>query len=104
MKSFALMPLAAVAAVLAAPAAHANADLVQKKNCMACHALDKKLVGPAYKDVAAKYAKDKDAVAKLSEKIIKGGSGVWGPVPMPANTQVNEAEAKQLAQWVLTVK
>ena len=104
MKSFALMPLAAVAAVLAAPAAHANADLAQKKNCMACHALDKKLVGPAYKDVAAKYAKDKDAVAKLSEKIIKGGSGVWGPVPMPANTQVNEAEAKQLAQWVLTVK
>ena len=71
---------------------------------MACHATDKKLVGPAYKDVAAKYAKDKDAVKKLSEKIIKGGSGVWGPVPMPANTQVSPAEAETLAKWVLTVK
>lgn len=103
MKS-ALITLAATAAVLAAPVAFASADLAQKKNCMACHALDKKLVGPAYKDVAAKYAKDKDAVAKLADKIMKGGSGVWGPVPMPANAQVNEAEAKQLAQWVLTIK
>ena len=85
-------------------AAMANQELAQKKNCMACHALDKKLVGPAYKDVAAKYAKDKDAVKKLSEKIIKGGAGVWGPVPMPANTQVSPAEAETLAKWVLTVK
>jgi cytochrome c len=68
------------------------------------HAIDKKLVGPAYKDVAAKYAKDKDAVKKLAEKIIKGGSGVWGPVPMPANTQVSPAEAETLAKWVMTVK
>ena len=65
---------------------------------------DKKLVGPAYKDVAAKYAGQKDAVDKLAAKIIKGGSGVWGPVPMPANAQVNEAEAKKLAAWVLTQK
>jgi cytochrome c len=99
-----LIVLAAMVTSLAAPLAQANAELAQKKNCMACHALDKKLVGPAYKDVAAKYAKDKDAVAKLSEKVIKGGSGVWGPVPMPANTQVSEAEAKQLVQWILTVK
>jgi len=99
-----LIALTAVAAILAAPAAFANAELAQKKNCMACHALDKKLVGPAYKDVAAKYAKDKDAVKKLSEKIVKGGSGVWGPVPMPANTQVSPAEAETLAKWVLTVK
>jgi cytochrome c len=104
MKSSSLLALAAMATALAAPAAFASAELAQKKNCMACHATDKKLVGPAYKDVAAKYAKDKDAVAKLSEKIIKGGSGVWGPVPMPANAQVNETEAKQLAQWVLSVK
>jgi cytochrome c len=105
MKSSSLLALAAtMATALAAPAAFANAELAQKKNCMACHATDKKLVGPSYKDVAAKYAKDKDAVAKLSEKIIKGGSGVWGPVPMPANAQVNEAEAKQLAQWVMTIK
>ena len=80
------------------------AKLAAEKACMACHALDKKLVGPAYKDVAAKYAGQKDAVDKLSAKIMKGGSGVWGPVPMPANTQVNEAEAKKLAAWVLTLK
>jgi cytochrome c len=92
-----------LAASLAGPA-FAQADLAQKKNCMACHAIDKKVLGPAYKDVAAKYAGDKTAADKLAEKIMKGGSGVWGPVPMPANTQVNAAEAKQLAQWVLTVK
>jgi len=82
----------------------ANADLAQKKNCLACHQVDKKLVGPAYKDVAAKYAGDKDAVNKLVQKVMKGGSGVWGPVPMPANPQVNEAEAKQLVVWVLSLK
>ena len=92
------------AALGAAGPAFANADLAQKKNCMACHAVDKKLVGPAYKDVAAKYAGQKDAVDKLAEKVMKGGSGVWGPVPMPANPQVNEAEAKQLVQWILTLK
>ena len=97
-----LIALAALAAVFAAPA-FANQELAQKKNCMTCHALDKKVVGPAYKEVAAKYAKDKDAVKKLSEKIIKGGSGVWGPVPMPANA-VTPAEAETLAKWVLTVK
>ncbi|MCX2865302.1 c-type cytochrome [Paucibacter sp. PLA-PC-4] len=99
-----VIALATLAAALAAPAAFANAELAQKKNCMACHATDKKLVGPSYKDVAAKYAKDKDAVKKLAEKIIKGGSGVWGPVPMPANAQVNPAEAEELAKWVMTIK
>ena len=84
--------------------AMADLALATSKNCMACHAIDKKLVGPAYKDVAAKYAGQKDAVDKLATKIMKGGSGVWGPVPMPANTQVNEAEAKKLAAWVLTLK
>lgn len=97
-----LIAVAALAAVFAAPA-FANQELAQKKNCMTCHALDKKVVGPGYKEVAAKYAKDKDAVKKLSEKIIKGGSGVWGPVPMPANA-VTPAEAETLAKWVLTVK
>ncbi|MBB3193517.1 c-type cytochrome [Roseateles terrae] len=90
-------------AAFATPAL-ANQELAQKKNCMACHAVDKKLVGPAYKDVAAKYAGDKDAVKKLSEKVIKGGSGVWGPVPMPANTQVSPAEAETLVKWILTTK
>ena len=82
----------------------ADAALATSKNCMACHATDKKLVGPAYKDVATKYAGDKTAVDKLAIKIQKGGAGVWGPVPMPANTQVNDADAKKLAAWVLTLK
>ena len=99
MKSLCILVLA-----LAAGPVLANADLAKKKNCMACHAVDKKLVGPSYKDVAAKYAGQKDAVAKLTQKVLKGGSGVWGPVPMPANPQVSEAEAKQLVDWILTVK
>ena len=98
----ALFALAA-AATLATPAL-ADQALATAKNCMACHAVDKKLVGPSYKDVATKYAGQKDAVDKLAVKILKGGSGVWGPVPMPANAQVNEAEAKKLAAWVLTLK
>ena len=84
--------------------AMADLALATSKNCMACHAVDKKLVGPAYKEVAAKYAGQKDAVDKLAAKIVKGGSGVWGPVPMPANAQVNDAEAKKLAAWVLAQK
>ena len=92
-----------IAAGVVGPA-FASADLAQKKNCMACHAVDKKLVGPAYKEVAAKYAGQKDAVDKLAVKVVKGGSGVWGPVPMPANAQVSEAEAKTLVAWVLSQK
>lgn len=84
--------------------AYADLALATSKNCMACHANDKKLVGPAYKDVALKYVGDKTAVDKLASKIQKGGAGVWGPVPMPANTQVSDAEAKKLAAWVLTIK
>ena len=93
----------AVALTTAAPAM-ADLALAQSKNCMACHAVDKKLVGPSYKDVAAKYAGDAGAVDKLAVKIQKGSSGVWGPIPMPPNGNVNEAEAKKLAAWVLTVK
>ena len=95
--------IALLAATALAPA-FAQQDLAQAKNCFACHAVDKKLVGPAFKDVAAKYAGDKTAADKLAQKVMKGGSGVWGPVPMPANPQVNEAEAKKLVQWVLTQK
>ncbi|MEG2047794.1 MAG: c-type cytochrome [Comamonas sp.] len=98
----ALITLALTLSV-AAPAM-ADLALAQSKNCMACHAVDKKLVGPSYKDVAGKYAGQKDAVDKLAAKIVKGGSGVWGPVPMPANTQVNDADAKKLAAWILTLK
>ncbi len=78
-------------------------DLLKSKNCMACHAVDKKIVGPAYKDVAAKYKGNKDAVTLLATKIQKGGSGVWGAVPMPPNA-VTAAEAKLLATWVLAQK
>ncbi len=99
MKSLSLLIIA-----LAAGPAFANADLANKKNCMACHAVDKKLVGPSYKDVAAKYSGEKDAVDKLTQKVLKGGSGVWGAIPMPANPQVNAAEAKQLVEWVMTQK
>jgi cytochrome c len=96
--------LFALIAVAASLPALAQLELAQQKNCLACHAVDKKLVGPAYKDVAEKYRGQAGAVDKLAQKIMKGGSGVWGPVPMPANTQVNEAEAKKLAAWVLSLK
>lgn len=91
-------------AMLASGAAVASADLAKAKNCLACHATDKKLVGPSFKDIAAKYASDKGAAAKLASKVRAGGSGVWGPVPMPPNPQVSEAEALTLANWVLTIK
>ena len=100
----ALLAAPVYASTVVALPALADEALAKAKNCMACHAVDKKLVGPSYKDVAAKYAGQKDAVDKLAAKIVKGGSGVWGPVPMPANAQVNEAEAKKLAAWVLTLK
>ena len=93
----------ASALVVAAPAM-ADEALAKSKNCMSCHAVDKKLVGPAYKDVAKKYAGQADAADKLAAKIIKGGSGVWGAIPMPANAAVNEADAKKLATWVLGMK
>jgi cytochrome c len=101
----------ALATVLfAAGNAHAALDnaaaraLMQKDGCSACHAIDKAVVGPAYQDVAAKYKGDKDALAKLSDKVKKGGSGVWGPTPMPPNTQVSDADIKTLVGWLLTLK
>ena len=89
---------------LVSNAAFANAELAKEKNCLACHAVDNKLVGPGYKEVAAKYKGDKTAEAKLAQKILKGGSGSWGAIPMPANPQVSAAEAKELAKWVLSLK
>ena len=97
-----LLIMAAMAAI-SAPAL-ADEALAKSKNCMACHAADKKLVGPAYKEVAKKYAGDAKAVDMLATKIVKGGSGVWGAIPMPANTQVSEADAKKLATWILSLK
>jgi len=98
-----LIPMVA-AALLASGAAHASPDLAKAKNCTACHAVDKKLIGPAYRDVAKKYASDKDAVAKLTKKVRAGGVGVWGQIPMPANPQVNNDEATALVKWILTAK
>ncbi len=103
MKPSLLIAAGLLSGAVATPAL-ANPQLAQSKNCMACHAVAQKLVGPSYKDVAKKYAGQKDAEAKLAEKVIKGGGGVWGPVPMPANPQVSPAEAKQLVAWILSQK
>ena len=104
--------LAAIAgtALLASGAVHAALDnaaaeaLMKKDGCVACHAIDKKVVGPAYQEVAAKYKGDKDAVAKLTKKVKEGGSGVWGAIPMPPNAAAPEAEVKELVTWILTLK
>jgi cytochrome c len=90
-----------VFAAFASTGAWASADLAKNNNCMACHAVDKKIVGPAYKDVAKKYAGQADAEATLAKSIKAGGSGKWGPIPMPAQAQLSDADAKTLAAWVL---
>ena len=104
MKRVLLPALISVATLVSVAPAFADQALATSKNCMACHAVDKKLVGPAFKDVADKYKSDKTAADKLAQKVIKGGSGAWGAVPMPANPQVSEAEAKKLVTWVLSLK
>jgi cytochrome c len=93
----------AAAGIAMAGQVQADEALAKAKNCLACHAVDKKLVGPAYKDVAAKYKGDKGAVATLAAKIKAGGKGVWGEIPMPPNN-VTDDEAKKLATWVLSQK
>ncbi len=90
----------ACAALLSAPA-FASKELAQKNNCMACHAIDKKLVGPAFQDVGKKYSGQKDAETTMAASIKKGGSGKWGPIPMPAQAALSDADAKALAGWVL---
>jgi cytochrome c len=94
----------AATAVLFAGQATASQVLAQKSGCLACHAIDKKVLGPALKDVAAKYKGDATAEAKLVAKVKKGGSGVWGPMPMPANSpQVKDEDIKSIVQWILTL-
>ena len=102
MKSAAM--ILGLAGALAAAPALANEELAKKQGCFACHAVDKKLVGPSYKDVAAKYRADKGAEAKLFDKVKKGGTGVWGTVPMPPNAHVPDADIKTLVKWVLSQK
>ncbi len=109
MKIIAASVLSAVAtsvatlALLGSTPVLANEELAKQKACLACHQIDKKLVGPAYNDIAAKYKADKDAESKLAAKIRAGGVGVWGQIPMPANPAVSEAESKTLAKWVLAM-
>jgi cytochrome c len=98
------MGMVAASALLMVGTAQANADLAKANGCTNCHTVDKKLVGPALKDIAAKYKDDPKAEAYLADKIKKGSNGVWGPVPMPPNSQVSDANAKTLAAWVLTLK
>ena len=94
--------IAFASAMLASPAAMADEALVKAKGCTACHAHDKKLVGPAYKEVAKKYKGDAGAAAKIAEKVIKGGQGVWGPIPMPPN-KVTDDEAKKMVAYILAM-
>ena len=94
----------AVAAIAISFSASASDELAKKHACFACHTLDKKMVGPSYKDVAAKYRADKAAPAKLAEKVKKGSTGVWGTVPMPPNAAVPDADINALVKWILSQK
>lgn len=96
-----LTPIVLAAAVLVSTPAFASKDIASKNACMACHAVDRKMVGPSFQDVAKKYKDQKDAEVMLAGSIKKGGAGKWGPVPMPAQPGLGEADAKTLAAWVL---
>jgi cytochrome c len=86
------------------PVASANPELAKTKNCASCHSPEKAILGPSYQAVAQKYANDKNAQAKLTEKVMGGGVGVWGKIPMPANPQVSKDEADTLVKWILSQK
>ncbi len=94
----------AAAGVFAANTVAASEKIANANGCMACHAIDKKLIGPGFKDVAAKHKGDKDAETKLAQKIKAGGSGVWGSMPMPPQTHIKDDDIKSLAHWVMTLK
>lgn len=96
--------LAAAAILALAGAAHANEKLLQASGCTACHSVDKKLIGPSYKDVAAKYRGTKGAEAELIKKVKAGGKGVWGDIPMAPNAHVKDGDIKTMVQWILRLK
>ncbi len=104
MKRIAFALAVAGVATTASLPANASDALAKKHNCLACHQVDKKVVGPSYKEVAAKYAGDKAAQAKLVDKVKKGGAGVWGQIPMPPNNTVPDAEVQALVKWILSLK
>lgn len=91
-------------ATLAAGSAAASEKLAQSSGCMTCHAIDRKVIGPGYKEIAAKYRNDKSAAANLVKKVKAGGSGVWGPTPMPPNAHVKEDDIKAIVTWIMTLK
>ena len=97
------MAMMAAAGIALSGQVLADEALAKAKGCLACHTVDKKVVGPAYKDVAAKYKGDKTAAAKLAAKVKAGGKGVWGEIPMPPNN-ITDDEAKKLVAWVLSQK
>ena len=96
----------ALTGLVAAGAVHADAgeDLLKKNGCTACHSIDKKLVGPGYKEIADRYRKDKGAAASLAQKVKAGGKGTWGDIPMPPNAHVKDADIKTLVDWILSIK
>ena len=104
MKRYFVLIAAFTTGVVVTTPSMADMAMATAKNCTSCHAVEKKVLGPSYKEVAAKYAGQADAVDKLAGKIMKGGAGAWGPVPMPANAQVSADEAKKLVTWILTLK
>ena len=100
----ALAACAVLAGLTAATGAYANEKLAQSSGCMTCHGIDKKIIGPAYKDVAAKYRGDKGAEERLFKEVKGGSKGVWGDIPMPPNAHVKDEDIKTLVQWVLSLK
>src|SRR6266568_7505923 len=107
MKRHSMLFVAGVVAASTANAAMDNKaaeDMMKKDGCAACHAIDKKVIGPSYQEVAAKYKGDAGAAAKLADKVKKGGVAAWGQIPMPQNAQVSDADIKNLVEWILTLK
>lgn len=102
MLDFRQLATALFVALLASPAAFASPELARSKNCVACHHIERKMIGPAYKAVAERYGKDEAATRTLSERIVKGGGGVWGQMPMPPQPTVSPEEADALAKWILS--
>ncbi len=98
-----LISIAAACLALAGPA-HANEKLAQTNGCTACHTMDKKVIGPSFKDIAAKYRANKGAEAELVKKVKAGGKGVWGDIPMPANAHVKDADIQSIVKWIMTLK
>jgi cytochrome c len=96
-----LVTITALIALLSLPAL-ASPELARSKNCVACHHVERKMIGPSYKAIAERYAKDESAAKDLSQKVMKGGAGNWGETPMPAQEDVTAAEAEMLVKWILS--